>query len=527
MTKLTTHVSYDDVPYEGGIVGGTHPEHLATMARLFGIDAAPPEKCRVLEIGCATGANLLPMGHGLPGSTFLGIDPSLRQIEMGRRILAEYGVTNVQLEAVDVRDIVESGREFDYIICHGVFSWVSEGVQEAIFAASRRLLAPNGVAYISYNTLPGFHWRAAVREMVRFHGWSFSDDIERARQARALLAFLIKANEAFPPDSRMGTYATMLKTEQRLIEGLPDSYILHEHLVEHNQAFYFYEFMERADKHRLQYLGDVDFETMMVNDLPPDVAETLNSIAPSQVQLEQYKDFVTNRTFRRTLLCRDDTTVERHISPATVASFDVRLTIRRSDDGWRLARAGGLAIAVTDRSVLAVIDVLEAAAPLPLSFGAIEEAVAARAPVEADWSPPKGDHLSAILLSLYAHDAVEFRTWTPPMAPTVPERPEAFMPARRVPRNRNSVVPHPLHGTVDIHPFMRSLIALVDGTRTETELVDEVQAGILAGEFDVPELEFEDTPTREVLAGLIHGALEDFRRNGLLVLPPSAPADRS
>ena len=142
MVTAAAHASYDEMPYEGGLVVGSHPEHLATVGRLFGMTPAPIERCRVLEIG---------------------------QIELGRKALAEYGITNVELATTDVREAVEWQREFDYIVCHGVFSWVAPDVQEAILAACRRLLAPQGIAFISYNPLPGFHMHAPVGEMLRFH----------------------------------------------------------------------------------------------------------------------------------------------------------------------------------------------------------------------------------------------------------------------------------------------------------------------------------------------------------------------
>ncbi|MBK7726476.1 MAG: class I SAM-dependent methyltransferase [Dehalococcoidia bacterium] len=145
MVTAAAHASYDEMPYEGGLVVGSHPEHLATVGRLFGMTPAPIERCRVLEIGCATGMNLLAMAYSLPGCEFVGIDPSGRQIELGRKALAEYGITNVELATTDVREAVEWQREFDYIVCHGVFSWVAPDVQEAILAACRRLLAPQGL----------------------------------------------------------------------------------------------------------------------------------------------------------------------------------------------------------------------------------------------------------------------------------------------------------------------------------------------------------------------------------------------
>src|SRR5439155_909713 len=67
---------YDEVPYESRAFTETHPDRLATVATLFGLKPPPVEKCRVLELGCADGTNLIPMAIGLPEGTFVGVDLS-------------------------------------------------------------------------------------------------------------------------------------------------------------------------------------------------------------------------------------------------------------------------------------------------------------------------------------------------------------------------------------------------------------------------------------------------------------------
>src|SRR5262245_46429032 len=76
--------SYDEIPYESHPYPQSHPERLATVATLFGMTPPPIEACRVLELGCAAGGNLIPMAQTLPGSTFLGIELSARQADEGR-----------------------------------------------------------------------------------------------------------------------------------------------------------------------------------------------------------------------------------------------------------------------------------------------------------------------------------------------------------------------------------------------------------------------------------------------------------
>ena len=164
---------YDQVPYQSLSVPYTHPDRLATVATLLGLQPAPVERCRVLELGCASGGNIVPMAAQLTSSTFLGVDLSQRQVAAGRKILADLGLTNVELLHTDLRDLGSEVGTFDYIITHGVYSWVEPAIRDALLSLVKASLAEQGVAYISYNTLPGWHLRSIVRDAMRFHGEAF------------------------------------------------------------------------------------------------------------------------------------------------------------------------------------------------------------------------------------------------------------------------------------------------------------------------------------------------------------------
>ena len=157
---------YDRVPYPGDPFPQTHPDRLATVATLFGLRPAAPDGCRVLELGCGDGGNLVPMAYGLPGGSFRGIDLSVRAIERAQALAGALKLENVRFERADVS---AANGEFDYVIAHGVYSWVEPPARDALLAACRRCLAPNGVAYVSYDVLPGGHLREITRQMLRWH----------------------------------------------------------------------------------------------------------------------------------------------------------------------------------------------------------------------------------------------------------------------------------------------------------------------------------------------------------------------
>jgi SAM-dependent methyltransferase len=196
---------YDAVVYPTGLYPQTHPDRLATNATLFGLDPAPVEKCRVLEIGCGDGTNLLTMAFSLPESRFFGIDLAAEPIRRGNQLIEKLGLTNVTLRQLDVLQTPDDLGVFDYIIAHGVYSWVPAEVREKIMAICSRHLSEQGLAYISYNAYPGNHLRDLVRRMMRFHSDKFEAPADKVRQARALVKFAAEAK------AKPGLWQSILK----------------------------------------------------------------------------------------------------------------------------------------------------------------------------------------------------------------------------------------------------------------------------------------------------------------------------
>ncbi|MGD2077581.1 MAG: class I SAM-dependent methyltransferase, partial [Chloroflexota bacterium] len=230
-------VSYDDLPYPSLSYGQTHPDRLAAMATLSGLESAPVDRCRYLDIGCAVGGNLLPMAEVLPGCEFVGIDNAAKQIETGRQYVAELGLNNVHLEHMDVLDVPESLGKFDYIVAHGFYSWVPVEVRDELLALIRRHLSPHGVAYVSYNTYPGWYLLRSIRDGMMLRTRHISDPRERAEAGKEIVKFLAKTL----PEQEGGPFGTFLHSYMRslgskLAEGAEDgaSLLLHDELASIN-----------------------------------------------------------------------------------------------------------------------------------------------------------------------------------------------------------------------------------------------------------------------------------------------------
>ncbi|MCP5144424.1 MAG: methyltransferase regulatory domain-containing protein [Gammaproteobacteria bacterium] len=312
--SATNANSYDQMPYESVPFAQTHPDHLAALATLFGLQAPQLPGCRVLELGCAAGGNLIPLAEQIPGVELVGVDASERQITDGRGICSQLNLGNIALVAASIEAIDDSYGEFDFIICHGVYSWVPAAVQRAILRVCRERLRPNGIAYVSYNTLPGWRMRGTIRDLMRHHALKFPAPATQVAQARAMLDFLAQAAPAAD-----AAYSTLLRRELEQLRGMPDSYIFHEHLEAENEPVYFNEFVARATDAGLRYLAESELGAMLMADLPRDVARVVKQLAPDAIEEQQLLDFIRNRAFRQSLLVRAD-------QPASAAFQIERLT---------------------------------------------------------------------------------------------------------------------------------------------------------------------------------------------------------
>jgi methyltransferase-like protein/SAM-dependent methyltransferase len=471
--------SYDEVPYPSYSYPQTHPDRLATLATLFGMRPAPVEHCRVLELGCAGGGNLIPMAEGLPESVFVGLDLSPRQIATGQAAVSELGLKNVTLGQANLLDVPKGFGPFDYIIAHGIYSWVPEAVREKLLAICREGLAPQGVAYVSYNTYPGWHSRGAVRDMMRFHTRQTADPLARVAQARAFLAFLIESAPARRP-----AYSLALKEEQERLRDRLDPFVFHDQLADVNEPVYFQVFMERAGRHGLQYLAEAEVSTMLPQRLGPDVVAALDRMGGDLLGREQYLDFVTNRPFRQTLLCHQDVPLQRELGPESVTSFLIASPARcvssppdlRPGRPQEFRAPGGNTLGTDHALTKAALVHLEEVWPGCLSFEALQTAARARlsgaAPVVQDAEAFAHDtrELAETLLNAFTADVIELRTYAGAFVVEPDERPVASAWARRQAREGDKVT-NRRHEVLPLDELTRQLLCLLDGSRDRPTLL--------------------------------------------------------
>jgi SAM-dependent methyltransferase len=422
---------YDEVPYPDRIHPATHPDLLAVVATLFGMSPAPPERSRVLELGCAGGGNLISLAEILPGSRFVGIDLSPRQLAASRQKVRALGLTNVELHAMDILDVGEAFGRFDYILCHGVYSWVPADIRDKILAVCAGNLMPQGIAYVSYNCYPGWHARGAAREMMSYRVRHFEDPGDRVRKAREFLDFL--ARSVRDPLSGLGR---ILADEAELLDGLPDDYVLHEHLGEVNHPVYFHQFVDHAAAQGLQYLWE-SYVGELGGDLRPEVIQAVRGLASDLIEQQQYIDFLTDRRFRSSLLCHQGIALDRSISPERMKAFHivgVALPCAASPDIGSTASevfqtSEGAGMATNNPVFKAALTCLAERAPAALTFGELCAATHDRMAATAVARPVPDDQVPGFVADLLRRGAlgrlVELHISRPNPAHSAPEGPVA------------------------------------------------------------------------------------------------------
>lgn len=476
--------SYDAVPYDSNPLRPTHPDHLATQARLWGVPAPDPGRCRLLEIGCATGGNLLPMAVGLPAAHFVGVDISPLQIAAGQRVQRELGVTNLELVAGSITDLSFPPGSFDYVVCHGVWSWVPEVVQQAIFATIGRVLSPHGIAYVSYNTFPGWHQRRMVREMLLHRTRGITAPAERIRAARDYVQFLTR--HAVHRDS---AYAHYLAEEAQLLAKAADTYVFHEHLEANNRPVWFTEFVAAAGSHGLAYVGEAIAEEALDDD--PAIADQLAAFGGGPLERAQHLDCLRNRTFRRSLLCRAGVPTAPTLDPQRLRDCWLGSALQPQPANAELRQPGvvtfvgpgGLRMSVDHPWLKTAFAWLGQRWPECVPFAALCTAVAERlgAPLAAEATA----ELAGVLLQCHRGGVLELRPRAGSATNTPGLRPIAS-PLARWMASRGQRVSSLRHELVELRPVDLLLLPLLAGHRDHPALAAALATAATAAGVPLP-----------------------------------------
>jgi SAM-dependent methyltransferase len=527
--------SYEKLPGEARPLGATQPDTLAVTAALAGLTTAPVAQCRVLEIGCGVGGNLLPMAQAHPESTFVGIDLSPRQIAMANRVATGAGLKNIRFEVKDLTKLTAEFGTFDYVIAHGVFSWVETALRDRMLDVIAAVLSPRGVAYVNYYVYPGWHGREMFRQMAAAYAQTAADPKGAAAIAREFIGLLSQHSQG-PAESM---YGAQVQQEAKFLATVPDEYLVHEYLEANPQGIYFQQFVGQLANAKLQYVAEIKPNPARYR-LMNELVAAYPELSQDPLKVEQYVDFIQGSFVRRSLLCHSGEAVSmmprhqaveglqmRAVALPTVNQGDVR-----SDEVIGFRMPDGTTVNVTDRLVKTVLIALAQGWPGAMGFEQMLEVMRNSLRFGEHFAMPGSadrDAIARTILNCYGISMLDLHVSPPVIVPAPLEKPFATGLARFQARDSKAVT-NLLHNFVTrLSKTDRLVLAHLNGARDRAALVAAMKAAISKGVLPDPAID-PATASAEGLEvnieGSVEKALEKIAGDALLTVPVGPAAAR-
>jgi cyclopropane fatty-acyl-phospholipid synthase-like methyltransferase/methyltransferase-like protein len=364
------HISYDDVIYPGYAFSFTNPAHLCAAGKLRGLNPPDPRTANILEIGCSTGGNIINIAYTLPQAHCIGIDYSATQIKLGQKTLRDSGLQNITLHTLDARDLHAAfpDKRFDYIIVHGVYSWVDTDVQQSILAACRDMLTKDGLAFISFNAYPGWKLYEASRSFMKFRTAGINNPAQKAIAARQAVNFLYKHSFAAPLH-----YRQSIEKNAQVLAAAPDTMILHDYLEAVSKPCSFTEFCTSLKKFNLSYVDDARPDFLRPEQCSQEIAQSLSGMEYNRAL--QYLDYFTGRQFHSAIICHQGQSLlhERNPQHINTLYFSSRIRAQISPEQLISSKASRFffdnrSIQVDNTFVKAMLCVLASTWPACISY---------------------------------------------------------------------------------------------------------------------------------------------------------------
>ncbi len=524
-TQLAAPRTFQDIFQPGRVAALCHPDRLAAVATFFGMQPQRVDNCRVLEIGSWTGRNLLPMAERHPDSRFMGVDPSAERVSAAQQLAERLKLDNAEFRVAPLDAIDSQLGTFDYIICHDVLSRAAPETEQALLARCRELLNPQGLVYLSFRTFPG----ALVPEILGDAAWQRASTKEQSAKRVAEAREVFQVLGASLPAGAAG-YRRLLRNEVEFALELNDAAVFHEYLGEQSHPFFFHELVDQAAAQQLQYVGDTDIGTMFAASLGPEIESRLMPIVRDSTSLEQIMDFLRNRSYHRSLFCREDVALSRHWSPTRLEEIALAGFLRhRGDDSLtadgpaRFETASGTTIASSSPPLKLALATIGQQWPQAIAFRQLVEDVGrqleASASGGAGLSDSDREELGKNLIECVANGLIEPRAAADRFVVDVSDRPTAS-PWARLEAESQREVTNRLHEPVRLDEMAHSLLQYLDGQHDRAALLAVVQEAARTGRLSILREGIpagQETVSGQFLEQALDQALTGLARSALLV----------
>jgi methyltransferase-like protein/precorrin-6B methylase 2 len=526
-----TNSSYDELPYHSVLGYDFQPNALASLSALHGIKPPALKQARILELGCGDGTNIIAIAQSLPETQCVGIDISEKQLAIAQQTVDEIGLKNVTLKQLDLMDIDDSLGQFDYISVHGLFSWVPTEVQDKILSICNNNLAFNGLACISYNTLPGWNMLKTTLDMMRYHQQHIDNSsIEnRITEARGLLQIAADIGQ-----EQQSFYGVFLQERLQTLSQQSDDYLFHEYLEGINQPLYFHEFVTKLQQHELTYVTDVDFrQSLNIKTKHQHVFEQLAK--RDRITREQYHDFLFNRSYRSSILCHKEQQVNSDISWTQLAKLQIAANLIPETNISSLAVEPKPAyfkthlnqrVEIKHTLTQAAVNYLGHLYPQPVVFDdlfkKVLENMQLKNTTEANMAVYR-QVLAEELLALYIDNVIELMAYMPAFVTEIGEYPVSSPLARWQLRN-NKPMANLQCKTGELDGLTAHILLHLDGQHSKDDLVnilnEQVKQGKLQVQVDESKLQSGQTKEQaihQILVTAIDNILANIAKSALLI----------
>ena len=513
-------IIYDKLPHKQGNL-----RLMETIGDLYGVEPVDIHHCRVLELGTATGKTIIPQAEEFPESQFLGIDLSSTQIDAGNEFLRSLHLRNIELRAANIMDIDESWGRFDYIISHGVYSWIPPVVQEKMLEICRTNLSPRGLAMISYNTYPGWHFKECARNLMLLHSKQaneFFDANTEIQQARAILDFTAEVVSRQAPNY----FTHFLAGMQEHIKSIDDHYLFHEYLEAENSPCYFLEFCRRLQEKELQHVSDFDWTNYQTWQKDPQL-KLLIEKTQNNIISEQYIDFVINRTFRSNVICRsgvdirlrDDLVNRYHFfipTDCVIKAVDSKDTTQPS---WLFTRSSAMEVSLPQGPLVDLVcEYLNTNRSGFFSLQNLWDAILPRLEPYLLAGRVQQSDLGKVFDQLVRLEIARIVLHPPTDRTSDPRRPYVRSFIRQMLKRNAQSIPNTVFEILKLDLLSYVLMKQFDGRRSITEHVSEIQKEIKSGNLNIVKQGVTIlADQRERITEIIEDTIENLRKMRLVI----------
>ncbi len=292
---MSINTSYlQEITYTNSFFSELNPHLLAYTAYIMGYEIPDVHKpFTYCELGCGSGFSLLTYAAANPHGFFIGVDFNTQHIKEAKEAAKKSNLTNILFIEKSIADILDDIPDCDFIVMHGVYSWVHSDIKKAIRTFIDKKLKSTGLSLISYNTFPGWHIYAPLRMMMQEYALGLTENrLEDAKEGLSFLDFLKSHNTE---------YFQAVPSASALIEELSNQdlrYIVHEYFAEHWQPLWVREMHQEMKDAHVSFAGTLPLFLNFGEICLPEAFQQMNEHTVERTSFEAYKDLIRNTMFR-------------------------------------------------------------------------------------------------------------------------------------------------------------------------------------------------------------------------------------